>query len=125
MKKMLKSIFLIVLASFAAVAICGVILFSKMAASMGAGNAGVADFDKRIEIWKNPAGYSSELKIDNMNAGTKGNVLLQQILFASSIVNAEYKDAEHTIDSLSMYELNQAVHDIPLGSDEETHGILH
>lgn len=62
-----------------------------MADSMGIGNAEVADYDKCIEIWEHPAGYSTDLKIDHMNAKTNGNVFLQQILFASAIVNETYK----------------------------------
>ena len=68
-----------------------------MADSMEAGNAEVADYDRRIEIWEHPAGYSTDLKIDHMNAKTNGNVFLQQILFASAIVNETYKNEQGTI----------------------------
>ena len=72
-------------------------LFFRMADSMEAGNAEVADYDRRIEIWEHPAGYSTDLKIDHMNAKTNGNVFLQQILFASAIVNETYKNEQGTI----------------------------
>jgi len=74
-----------------------VFLFFRMADSMEAGNAEVADYDRRIEIWEHPAGYSTDLKIDHMNAKTNGNVFLQQILFASAIVNETYKNEQGTI----------------------------
>lgn len=77
-----------------------------MAVSMGTGNADVADFDRRVEIWEHPAGYSTERKIDHMNAKEKGNVFLQQILFASAIVGEDYQDVERTIDSFTyLYEV--------------------
>jgi len=74
-----------------------VFLFFRMADSMEAGNVEVADYDRRIEIWEHPAGYSTDLKIDHMNAKTNGNVFLQQILFASAIVNETYKNEQGTI----------------------------
>ena len=72
-------------------------LFFRKADSMEVGNAEVADYDRRIEIWEHPVGYSTDLKIDHMNAKTNGNVFLQQILFASAIVNETYKDEQGTI----------------------------
>lgn len=83
----------------------GIILF-KMSASTGVGNEGVADYDCKIEIWEKPAGYSTELKLNHMNAKTNGNVIIQQILFASAILGDDYNDSEKTIDTFTyLYEI--------------------
>lgn len=106
MRKVIKTVGLIILAVIILLGIIGAIFFSGMAASMGVGNAEVADYDRRVEIWEHPAGYSTERKIDHMNAKANGNVFLQQILFASAIVGEDYKDAERTIDSFTyLYEV--------------------
>ncbi len=106
MRKAIKIFILIILSLILIPGIILVIILSRMASSMGVGNADVADYDRRIEIWEHPAGYSTDLKIDHMNAGTTGNVFLQQILFASAIVNENYKDEERTIDTFTyLYEI--------------------
>lgn len=106
MSKILKKVALIILIIVLVIGGALAFLLSRMADSMGVGNAEVADYDKRIEIWEHPAGYSTDLKIDHMNAKTKGNVFLQQILFASAIVNETYKDEERTIDTFTyLYEI--------------------
>ena len=106
MKKILKRVGIAVLliAVIIAVAICFALY--KMSASTGIGSAGGADYDRKIEIWDMPAGYSTDLKLNSMNAKTSGNVIVQQMLFAGAIVGDEYKDSEKTIDTFTyLYEI--------------------
>ena len=86
MRKVIRTVSLIILAVIILLGIIGAIFFSRMAASMGVGNAEVADYDKRVEIWEHPAGYSTERKIDRMNAnvmvpGTVTILLQVHIIF--------------------------------------------
>lgn len=68
--------------------------------SIGAGNGSVADYDKRVEIWDQPAGNSNRSKLDDMNIKSKkGNLMLATVSFVKAIVDTDYEDAEQTVDT--------------------------
>ena len=68
--------------------------------SIGAGNGSVADYDKRVEIWDQPAGNSTRSKLDDMNIKSKkGNLMLATVSFVKAIVDTDYEDAEQTVDT--------------------------
>ncbi len=76
------------------------------AVSMGLGNDGVDGYSSRIEIWENAAGNNGRSKLDEMNINRHGSRLLSSILFASSIVNDRYSDAERKVDTFTyLYEI--------------------
>ncbi len=91
------------------------IMLFRMSASMGAGSAPVADYDKRIEIWNHVPGSSNEKKLDHMNVNENRSALLSQLLFAGAIVNTKYRDEERTIDTFTYQ------YEVKGGYEEETY----
>ncbi len=104
-KKIIKIIFVMIIIIVVLVIII-IIIVSRMAASMGVGSAGVADYEKRIEIWNTVAGNNERSKLDDMNIRSGGNPFIYTLLFASSIVGEEYKDKESIVDTFTyLYEI--------------------
>lgn len=79
------------------------------ASSMGLGNAQVADFEKKVEIWGDTTAGNSEMsKLDNMEIDYGGNLLLSTLDFASKIVGSTYIDAQKCIDTFTyLYEIKR------------------
>ncbi len=104
-KKIMKIISVIIIIIVVLVTII-IIIVSRMAASMGVGSAGVADYEKRIEIWNTVAGNNERSKLDDMNIKSGGNPFIYTLLFASSIVGKQYKDKESIVDTFTyLYEI--------------------
>jgi len=85
------------------IAAIGFIVLFQGAKSMGIGTAPVADYDKRIEIWDDPAGNSDNSKLDDMNIKYKANTFLSTLSFANAIVGNKYKDIERTVDTFTYH----------------------
>lgn len=105
--KILKRILVIVLIILG-LAVGGVYVMMRMVmTSIGAGHGSVADYDRRVEIWDQPAGNSSQSKLDDMNIKSKnGNLMLATVSFVRAIVNTDYEDAEQTVDTFTyLYEI--------------------
>lgn len=111
-----RKVLIIVLAVLAASGIGIFAMMRMVMKSIGAGSGSVADADKRVIIWEMPAGSSSRSKLDDMNIRSEnGNLMLATVDFAKAIVNADYEDAEQTIDTFTY------LYEIKTGYEKETY----
>ena len=69
--KILKWILVVVLIVLGFTAGGVYVMMRMVMKSIGAGNGSVADYDKRVEIWDQPAGNRSRSKLDDMNIKSK------------------------------------------------------
>lgn len=106
MKKKIVRVLYIPAAIIVVIVAIMLIAVNHMASSMGIGSAGVADYERRIDIWNTVAGNSKQSKLDNMNIKSGGNTFIYTLLFASSIVGEQYKDRENIVDTFTyLYEI--------------------
>lgn len=102
MKKFLK-IFGTICGIIIVIIVSCIFILWKRVESIGIDNGDVADYDRRINIWKTVAGNIPKSKLDDMNIDYKSNRLIATLKFTNAIVNKKYKDVEKTIDTFTYF----------------------
>lgn len=74
----------------------------------------VADYEKRVEIWDDPAGNSSRSKLEDMNIDYR-NVMKHVFSFAGLMVGENYIDVEQVSDSFTYF------YEIQTGFEKKTY----
>ena len=113
MKRKVYAIIILILAII--LLIIGVFNFWNLIKDVKLEKGIVADYDRRINIWKNAAGNSSHSKLVNMNIDYNISVENAQYNFSSVIFNNKYHDCEKIIDTFTY------IYEIKKGYEKETY----